>query len=446
MATNKQDQLTLFGITPEVRRALRMAADIIRPRMTEVMDAFYAHVRATPDLRQKFDGDAAMARARSAQKTHWARVLSADFDDALFASAEHIGKNHHRIGINAATYVAGYTNVVSHLQRIVVEAGRGGMGRFRVDQTIAALDALTRAFNLDIELSVTAMMEAQNADFDKRMNELSRHFEQQIGGITTAVSSAASHLKGSAEGMSGSTKNALSQSDQAVNSIGQTAESLMSVAAAAEELRSSISAITGQVEEARKISEQAADHAAQTDALVQALKTSGDEILGVVELISDVASQTNLLALNASVEAARAGEAGKGFAVVAGEVKQLSLRISEATDDISRKITEMHSDTSQAVSAIRSISNTIHKMANISAAISVSVEEQRQATNDIANSATSTASETDSMTQNVEAVSDVIRSASSTSDAVLAAANSLTEQSDMLSAEVAKFLGGFKAA
>ena len=46
----------------------------------------------------------------------------------------------------------------------------------------------------------------------------------------------------------------------------------------------------------------------------------------------------------------------------------------------------------------------------------------------------------------LEAVSDVIRNASSTSDAVLAAANSLTEQSDMLSAEVAKFLGGFKAA
>ncbi len=76
---------------------------------------------------------------------------------------------------------------------------------------------------------------------------------------------------------------------------------------------------------------------------VAGLKENSENIRNILKMVEGFADQTNLLALNAAIEAARAGEAGRGFAVVADEVRSLSLKVSDATGQISDFISQMNS-------------------------------------------------------------------------------------------------------
>jgi methyl-accepting chemotaxis protein len=73
----------------------------------------------------------------------------------------------------------------------------------------------------------------------------------------------------------------------------------------------------------------------QNSVALEEINTSLKDVLKITSTIHTISKQTNLLALNATIEAARAGDAGKGFAVVAEEVKELSKKTGEATQQIS---------------------------------------------------------------------------------------------------------------
>lgn len=66
------------------------------------------------------------------------------------------------------------------------------------------------------------------------------------------------------------------------------------------------------------------------------LQGSAKEMQSFINTIEEIALQTNMLALNAAIEAAHAGDFGRGFGVVADEIRQLSLRSSEAATHIAK--------------------------------------------------------------------------------------------------------------
>jgi methyl-accepting chemotaxis protein len=82
------------------------------------------------------------------------------------------------------------------------------------------------------------------------------------------------------------------------------------------------------------------------------------DVESILGQIAGIAKQTNLLALNAAIEAARAGEAGRGFAVVADEVRDLSTRTSQLSQQISTVMKSMREGVSGAEEAIERLAST----------------------------------------------------------------------------------------
>ncbi|GDY27975.1 methyl-accepting chemotaxis protein [Agarivorans sp. Toyoura001] len=133
-------------------------------------------------------------------------------------------------------------------------------------------------------------------------------------------------------------------------------------------------------------------------AMESLLKDIGD-VKTVLEVIQSIADATNLLALNAAIEAARAGEYGRGFSVVADEVRMLSKRSGEQTEQIAKVMARLEEQASTSMQlmgesrskmgdtlnlnselseAITAVSKDIQKLRDMSHSINTATEQQRE--------------------------------------------------------------------
>ena len=278
------------------------------------------------------------------------------------------------------------------------------------------------------------------------MVKMADNFEGAVSEIIETVSSASTELEASAGTLTKTAERAQEITTTVAAASEEASTNVQSVASATEEMASSVNEISRQVQESARMAGEAVDQARKTNDRVGELSKAAARIGDVVELISTIAGQTNLLALNATIEAARAGEAGRGFAVVASEVKALAEQTAKATGEIGHQITGIQSATQDSVNAIKEISGTIEKLSEISSTIAAAVEEQGAATQEIARNVQQAAQGTQQVSSNI---TDVQRGASETGSAssqVLAAAQSLSRDSNRLKLEVGKFLNTVRAA
>jgi len=309
-----------------------------------------------------------------------------------------------------------------------------------------------------LEVFRESMIEARalSADQDKdriAKAERASRMEARIVEFETTVRAALDSLQKSANSMQTTAQSMSATADQSsalVSAVASAAEetsvNVQTVSSGTEELSSSIAEIGRQVVSSAEIARKAVDEAGATDATMQGLAENAGRISVVVDLIQTIASQTNLLALNATIEAARAGDAGRGFAVVASEVKSLANQTAKATDEIRAQIANMQQVTTSAVGAIRSITNTISEINDVTTAIAAAVEEQGAATREIARNIQHAAGGTSEVSSNIVGVSTASAEAGTAASEVLGASDALRREADVLRAEIDAFLSNIRAA
>jgi methyl-accepting chemotaxis protein len=255
----------------------------------------------------------------------------------------------------------------------------------------------------------------------------------------SSLNGSASQLAEVSSRMEHSFEQTMVQATSASSAAEQVSHRVTVVSSASAELNSSVSEIARSAQEAAAVAEEAVSVVRQTNELVQRLDASSAEIGNVVRLITSITEQTNLLALNATIEAARAGEAGKGFAVVAGEVKELAHETARATEDITRRIDAIQSDSRQAADAIGRIGEVIDRIAAHQVTIAGAVDQQSATTSEISRNLAEAAAGSADIASGVAGLATVVQDALSQLASTRGAAAELASLGGALRAAVDQF-------
>jgi methyl-accepting chemotaxis protein len=294
--------------------------------------------------------------------------------------------------------------------------------------------------------------------FDEALWECGRRDELglMVEGIRAALSASAQAMKSISEGsvevfesslllasssqqLHENSAETVERAQEASASSEQVSFNLQTVATSIEEMAASIREIASNASTAAQVGGQAVMTAEQTSETVQKLGQSSREIGEVIKVITTIAEQTNLLALNATIEAARAGEAGRGFAVVANEVKELASATARSTDEISRKIEAIQSDTAKTVDAIAEICSIVTEINDIQNMIASAVEEQTVTGHEMGRAASEAARVSTEIVVSLTRVTRVAKSASEGANETYSAAQQLNEISSRLQNSVGSY-------
>ncbi|MEA5446688.1 globin-coupled sensor protein [Gammaproteobacteria bacterium AB-CW1] len=315
----------------------------------------------------------------------WGLAGERGIDMKYFERRLFIGQLHNQIGLPQKLYMGSYSLLMELIEDQLYRDYffrpwfRKRAHRAMTRMMLLDMQAVSDGFMVDLldelgDLETIIKVRDDKEDLSDHVNT-AKHF---LKGLLERVARTCEELDEAMEGLLEKAETLSSSSQQEAASIQQMTTTLthirQSVSKNDERVRETARITTGGEAANESDSMLSEEEARSLTAAMQDIGTASREIAEIVDLINDIAFQTNLLALNASVEAARAGHNGRGFAVVANEVRALSVKTKESSENIKRLVTRATGAINKGDSFVSDVADRIHAIA----------EDLRQQTTSIA--------------------------------------------------------------
>jgi len=339
----------------------------------------------------------------------------------------------------------------------------GGGAAFFISRSIVAPLLETKSAMEDIASGngdLTKRIKVKGNDEIAQLANAFNHFAGKVQNIVKEVMGITERVASASERMTVVTDETRKGADRQLQETDEVAIAVNEMAAAGQEVARNANSAADAAHNADIAADVGRQVVGQTiesiDSLAREVKEAGqvinrvesdsESIGGVLDVIRGIAEQTNLLALNAAIEAARAGEQGRGFAVVADEVRTLASRTQQSTAEIQAMIERLQNGTREAVNVMEQSSKMAEVTVGQAAKAGTSLEEINAAVtvikdlnSQIACSAEEQSSVAEEINQKVVRISDITDQTAAGTQQTASASNELNQLAETLKVLVGQF-------